>query len=261
MRSVTFQPGEAIYRQGDASDCVYFIEAGAVEVRVGIGEGADEAVLAVLNRGEILGEMGVIRSCPRSTTLVAVEETRLARIDGPDFLAAFGGPDGIGLKLLRMICARLSETSSGFGAAKTSTAALRQDISEIRLLGDSPEMQAMLGAVGIVIPKLPFEVGSGSTDAVVTSPERLSLPVKSKASPLAERHFRLEIGPKGGLYLRDLASQLGCVVNGRRISTFERFEDGGLAPLMLGDNTIVAGGVYSPVCFKLRLRTQAQLAA
>ena len=261
MRSVTFQAGETVYRQGDPSDCVYFIESGAVEVRVGIGEGEDEAVLAILSKGEILGEMGVIRTCRRSTTLIAIEETRLARVEGPDFLAAFGGPDGVGLKLLRMICDRLSETSSGFGEARSSAAALRQDIGEIRLLGDSPETQALLGPVGLIVQKLPFEVGRGHGGTLQQTADRLALPIQNAASPLAERHFRLEIGPKGGLYLADLDSRLGCIVNGRRISTFERFENGARAPLVIGDNRIIAGGVYSPISFKLRLRTKSQMAA
>ena len=73
------------------------------------------------------------------------------------------------------------------------------------------------------------------------------------AGQLGENHFQIEVGPDGALIVRDLESWLGSVVNGRRISTFERFEAGAIANLNAGDNEIVAGGQWSPIRFTLRL--------
>jgi hypothetical protein len=50
-----------------------------------------------------------------------------------------------------------------------------------------------------------------------------------------------------------LESQFGSVVNGHRISAFERMEDDPIAGLHMGENEIVAGGIYSPIRFTLRL--------
>jgi len=261
MRSIALSAGDVIYRQGDPSACVFFVEDGEVEVRVGVGASADEVALATLGKGEILGEMGVIRNCVRSTTLVCVTDVRLMRIEGADFLKTFGGPDGVGLKLLRMICDRLTATSRGAGDARPSLQASRKDVGEIRILGASPEMEHMLGPTGVVVGHLPFEVGRAPGMALAAEQDRIGLPIPGASSQLAERHFRIELGAKGGLWLRDLESRYGCIVNGKRISAFERIEQGPRAPLLIGDNTVVAGGLYSPLRFKLRLRQTRAVAA
>lgn len=259
MRSIKLKAGDVLYEEGDPSDCVYFIEAGNIEVRRGV---ADDAVsLATLGKGEILGEMGVIRRTPRSTTLVATTPTTLTRVEGDDFLQAFGGADGLGLKLLRMICDRLSATNDLAQEPTEEAPTLRQDVGEIRLLGASPEIKALLGPTGVVLAELPFTIGRGKDGPMELSARSLALPIAGKSAQLGERHFRIELGENGQLQARDLESQYGCLVNGRRISAFERIEAGPVAALKPGDNEIVAGGVYSPVRFVLRVRLADQAAA
>jgi len=73
------------------------------------------------------------------------------------------------------------------------------------------------------------------------------------AGQLGEGYLQIEAGSDGVLIVRDLESWLGIVVNGRRISTFERFETGAIANLHAGDNEILAGGQWSPIRFILRL--------
>ncbi len=58
--------------------------------------------------------------------------------------------------------------------------------------------------------------------------------------------------------MRDLESRLGCIVNGQRIPPIDaKPGDESAAPLHLGDNEIIAGGIDSPVRFTLRLRRGA----
>ncbi len=259
MQSVHLAVGEALYREGDVSEGVYFIVSGEVEVRRSVG--ADDVTLATLAKGDILGEMGVIRNCPRSTTIVAATDVTLARVDDAAFLQAFGGKDGLGLKLLRMICNRLSVANASVGAPPEKDQAIRSEIGDIRLLGASPEMSKLLGTAGVVITSLPFEVGRTPGGKTHASERRLDLPINSPAAQLDLRHFRIELGGDGRLQARDLESRLGCIVNGRRLSNFEKFEQVPVAPLLVGDNSIVAGGVYSPVQFTLRLRRTLTSAA
>lgn len=122
----------------------------------------------------------------------------------------------------------------------------------MRLIGGTQEIQEMLGAGGVAIQTLPFVVGLAQGTSVEIGPARLGLPMAS-AGQLGEDHFQIEAGPDGALIIRDLESWLGSVVNGRRISTFERFEAGAIADLNAGDNEIIAGGQWSPVRFTLRL--------
>jgi CRP-like cAMP-binding protein len=49
MRTVELNPGDVLYSEGDASDNIYFVETGKVEVRRGVGK--DEVTLATLGKG------------------------------------------------------------------------------------------------------------------------------------------------------------------------------------------------------------------
>lgn len=256
MQTVKLQAGDVLYREGEESDKVYFVEVGEVEVQRSVA-GAN-VTLATLGKGQMLGEMGVIRDCPRSTTIVAVSPVKLTVIERTAFKGAFGGDDGVALSLLRMICDRLCATNDATHAEPAEKA----DSYELRLLGGTPELQAMLGAGGVEIIKLPFVIGLSKGRGVEFFEDYLGLPL-AEAGQLGERHFQIEASPEGGLAVRDLESWLGCVVNGARISTFERFESGAVATLRVGKNEIVAGGQWSPIRFSLKVHNyvKAEVAA
>jgi CRP-like cAMP-binding protein len=75
----TFRPGETIFREGDPPrDEAYMIHVGRVEVRKRVG--AEELVLRVLLKGELLGELGLFGGSPRSASAVALEAVTLVVI-------------------------------------------------------------------------------------------------------------------------------------------------------------------------------------
>jgi CRP-like cAMP-binding protein len=81
----TFQAGEAVYREGDPADCVYFIEKGEVEV-VRSHYGKDERIVR-LGTGQYFGEMSLLSDRPnRSATVRAVAETQLSAVGKENFL-------------------------------------------------------------------------------------------------------------------------------------------------------------------------------
>jgi CRP-like cAMP-binding protein len=72
MESKTFNSGDVIFRQGDASDGeAYQVQEGAVEVRK--SEDGEERVLRRLGKGDLLGEVALFRSAPHSATAIATE--------------------------------------------------------------------------------------------------------------------------------------------------------------------------------------------
>ncbi len=77
--------GETIVRQGDSGDVVYVIAAGTVDVS------HDGHHLATLGRGEVFGEIALLRDVPRTATVVANEECRLFTLQRDEFLAAVTG--------------------------------------------------------------------------------------------------------------------------------------------------------------------------
>ena len=72
MDSRTFNTGDVIFRQGEASDGeAYLVQEGVVEVRK--TEVGEERVLRKVAKGDLLGEVALFRSAPHSATAIATE--------------------------------------------------------------------------------------------------------------------------------------------------------------------------------------------
>ncbi|NEQ50179.1 MAG: EAL domain-containing protein [Leptolyngbya sp. SIO3F4] len=68
-----FQMGETIFSEGDPGELAYIIESGRVEVAVNVD--GQPFPLRVLTTGDVLGEMAVMDTAPRSASAKALEET------------------------------------------------------------------------------------------------------------------------------------------------------------------------------------------
>lgn len=76
---VRLQPGQELFREGDAGSSLYLIDEGELEVIRG------GARVAILTPGETVGEMAVVTGAPRTATIRALEPTRLFYIPKPAF--------------------------------------------------------------------------------------------------------------------------------------------------------------------------------
>ena len=75
-----YQPGEAVFLQGDPADAVFYIQKGKVQVTI-VSEHGKEAVIAMLGSGEFFGE-GCLAGQPlHIATATATVESTVARID------------------------------------------------------------------------------------------------------------------------------------------------------------------------------------
>ncbi len=75
-RPVALAAGEVLFRQGAASDLVYVVESGLVEVFRELADGGEEP-RAEFGPGEYFGELGPMLNLPRSATARAKQPTAL----------------------------------------------------------------------------------------------------------------------------------------------------------------------------------------
>ena len=75
----TLQPGDTLFREGDAPTTAFLIESG--EISISARREDSDVHLAQLGPGDIVGEMAVIDDSPRTATAVAVVECVLIPID------------------------------------------------------------------------------------------------------------------------------------------------------------------------------------
>ena len=249
MQERALPAGTTIYAEGDPGDAVYFIRSGEVEIFKRAG--GNPVRLVTLGKGEVLGEMSVIRDEPRSTTACALTETSLMVLSKQDFLAAFGGKDGVALSILRMLCERLAKADQQLLAevkpdAELGEPALVSQVAAIRIGSSSELVRWQLGDGSLKVERLPFRVGchaQGDKKSTQVK-DRLSL-LAANDHQLSREHFAIE-KRDGVLIVRDLGSHLGTMVNGQRIS---RFDYEAAAALRLGANEVIAGGADSPYRF------------
>lgn len=115
-RSMTLRPGQVLFVQGDPSNGCYPVLGGALRVSHFSADG-HETVLAILGRGDIVGEMGLFDAAPRSATVTAQTECELAFIGTAEFFRCADADPGIYRHLLKMISARLRATNDALAAA------------------------------------------------------------------------------------------------------------------------------------------------
>ena len=96
-----FQAGSTVFTEGTPADVMYVVLDGELEVRVG------NELLNVLEPGDIVGEMALIDSEPRSATVVAKSDCRLALVDQRRFLFMVQETPFFSLHVMKVLANRL----------------------------------------------------------------------------------------------------------------------------------------------------------
>jgi F420-non-reducing hydrogenase small subunit len=105
---ISLDPGEILFKEGDAADLMYVILEG--RIRISHGEGKNKHTLAILAPGDIFGEMALITHLPRSATAEAMEAAELIPVVKKFFLDQVGKEPGLALHLLQLMIVRLRRT-------------------------------------------------------------------------------------------------------------------------------------------------------
>lgn len=82
--TVELKPGEVLFRAGDASDGMYFVERGTLSVVICLSQGQARR-LRTLGPGSLIGEMSLYTKQPRSADAVAVTACRVRRLSVEGF--------------------------------------------------------------------------------------------------------------------------------------------------------------------------------
>lgn len=101
-----YGPGEVIFRQGDAGDCMYVIQSGQVEVLKEEKGGRTELV-RVMGSGDIFGEMALLEPEARSATVRALGSARILTLDKKTFLRRVHADPSLAYRLLQALSRRI----------------------------------------------------------------------------------------------------------------------------------------------------------
>ena len=99
--------GIKIIHQGEKGDCAYLIESGQLEVTV--KRGSENYHINTLGEGEIVGEMAMIDSLPRTATVTALTDCRVIKIKRDEFSQRLTHIDPVLKQVMQVILVRYRE--------------------------------------------------------------------------------------------------------------------------------------------------------
>jgi CRP-like cAMP-binding protein len=105
-----FEPGQVVFREGDASDTCYIVRSGRARA-VREHAGGRTITLATFGPGDIFGELALFEDERRSATVEAIEPTSVVAVLGPDMRRLMIEHPGISSRLVIALGRRLRETN------------------------------------------------------------------------------------------------------------------------------------------------------
>jgi CRP-like cAMP-binding protein len=106
----SFESGQVVFREGDASDTCYIVRTGKTRAVHEHGDGRT-LTLATFGPGDIFGELALFEDELRSATVEALEPTTVVAVLGPDMRRLMTQHPQIALRLVIALGRRLRETN------------------------------------------------------------------------------------------------------------------------------------------------------
>ncbi|MEI6413619.1 MAG: EAL domain-containing protein [Pseudomonadota bacterium] len=133
MQIVAFPAGAVIFREGEIGDCAYILETGRVEISRQQGE--ESRVLAILESGDLLGEMALIDHSTRTATATTQDDCLLAVITPEQFHQRLDSADPVVETLLQVVLQRYrTSISRAWGGAEAipPTPPVKRPVSSVK---------------------------------------------------------------------------------------------------------------------------------
>lgn len=110
-RMAAVKKRETIYLPGDPSRQVYLLKSGRVKI-ARISEEGREVTLALLEPGEIFGELEILDDSPRDTLAEALDDSQLCVIQRETFLTLIRSRPELAFRLTKLIGFRMRQIES-----------------------------------------------------------------------------------------------------------------------------------------------------
>ena len=102
---LTYDDNEIVFKEGDTADSAYVIIEGEANIHARTERG--EVVVGTLKSNQLLGELGVLTSSPRSATIRAKGRLIMLRIGDEMFLKLLAENPQVALDVMRQLSGKL----------------------------------------------------------------------------------------------------------------------------------------------------------
>ncbi|NUN49318.1 MAG: cyclic nucleotide-binding domain-containing protein [Candidatus Brocadiae bacterium] len=94
--------GEVVYAERDPGDRIFIVESGAIEIAKSNGPSGPMRI-AVLEHGEIFGELAVFEERPRTAIATATRDSKVKVIEKKDLEALMAAEPALSARILRSL--------------------------------------------------------------------------------------------------------------------------------------------------------------
>jgi CRP/FNR family transcriptional regulator, cyclic AMP receptor protein len=161
-----FEPGQVVFREGDASDTCYIVRSGRARA-VREHSGGRTITLATFGPGDIFGELALFEDERRSATVEAIEQTSVVAVLGPDMRRLMVEHPGISARLVIALGRRLRETNERLSRQSFQTVQSRVAVVLSELVAQELATQEGNEQQGSRQPGEPVERAQGEVDGDV----------------------------------------------------------------------------------------------
>jgi CRP-like cAMP-binding protein len=117
---LTFEPGQALFQQGDPGDAAYIVIDGEADVLINTAKGPVK--VASLGRNAIVGEIAILCDVPRTATVTAKDKTVTLKINKETFFRLVTEFPQMAVEIMRELARRLEKTNEQLRAAVAKSA-------------------------------------------------------------------------------------------------------------------------------------------
>lgn len=133
-RVAQFGPGDRLIVQRDTGDFAYLVLDGRVTVEVTRGE--DRIVVAVIDAGGLVGEIGALTDTPRTADVVAQTTVSALRIEQATIRDLLARDPGAGMRIVAEMGQRLQAVNRAIAILTQATTALADGAFQAEMLDD-----------------------------------------------------------------------------------------------------------------------------
>jgi CRP/FNR family transcriptional regulator, cyclic AMP receptor protein len=153
-----FEPGEAVFHEGDQSDTCYIVRTGHVRA-IREHSGGRTITLATFGPGEIFGELAMFDDDRRSATVESLEDTDAVAILSSDMRRLLRLHPEIAVKLLAALSRRLRETNDrltrqSFQTVQSRVASVLAELVAAARSEGAPESDVLITATQADVAQL-----------------------------------------------------------------------------------------------------------
>ncbi len=154
----TFEPGQIVFREGDASDTCYIVRSGRARAVRNHSDGRT-ITLATFGPGDIFGELAMFEDELRSATVEAVQPTGVVALLGPDMRRLMVEHPEISIRLVAALGRRLRETNDrlakqSFQTVQSRVAVVLGELVAQAVAGGEPGQEVQVCATQADLAKL-----------------------------------------------------------------------------------------------------------